>query len=195
MPEHVDHDAGGVPNEEPTYTPWLDRRSWANRSQARRAVFEFVEVFYNRKHRHSSLSYLTPAEYETTRIYHAKAAQAPYQRARRTGSTPAPAISTRSWRGRWRGIDRLGAYARRAGLIASMRAWAQLHLVVRVDEPAIGGAGSLLMEIEEMGFYLGRHDDGPWAMAQGIRGDAGLIAGTVTGGWVEPLRATGCRCG
>jgi len=38
-------------------------------------VFEFIEVFYNRRRLHSSLNYLSPAEYER-QIHHRKAAQA-----------------------------------------------------------------------------------------------------------------------
>ena len=54
----------------------IDRRSWATRAQARRAVFEFIEVFYNRSRLHSSLKYMTPVEYEINRIHQHKAAQA-----------------------------------------------------------------------------------------------------------------------
>jgi putative transposase len=43
------------------------RQSWPTRAQARHAIFEFVEVFYNRQRLHSSLNYLTPAEYEERR--------------------------------------------------------------------------------------------------------------------------------
>ena len=57
-------------------TELIYRQSWATRAQVRRAVFEFVEVFYNRQRLHSSLSYLTPVEYEQTMIHHHKAAQA-----------------------------------------------------------------------------------------------------------------------
>lgn len=53
----------------------IDRQSWATRAQVRCAVFEFVEVFYNRQRLHSSLGYLSPAEYER-QIHHRKAAQA-----------------------------------------------------------------------------------------------------------------------
>jgi transposase InsO family protein len=44
------------------------------RDVARRAIFEFVEVFYNRSRLHSSLGYLTPAEYEAARRKLAEAA-------------------------------------------------------------------------------------------------------------------------
>jgi len=39
-------------------------RIYRSREDARRAVFEYVEVFYNRKRLHSYLGYLTPTEYE-----------------------------------------------------------------------------------------------------------------------------------
>jgi len=42
-------------------------RIYATRSEARRAVFEWVEVFYNGKRSHSTLGYRTPMEYE--RLY------------------------------------------------------------------------------------------------------------------------------
>ena len=54
----------------------MDRHSWATRAWARRAVFEFIEVFYNRRRLHSSLNYTTPVEYETMMIHHHKAAEA-----------------------------------------------------------------------------------------------------------------------
>jgi len=40
------------------------QHSWPTRARARQAIFEFVEVFYNRQRLHSSLGYLSPAEYE-----------------------------------------------------------------------------------------------------------------------------------
>ena len=45
-------------------TELIYRHSWATIAQVRRAVFEFVEIFYNRRRLHSSLGYLTPVEYE-----------------------------------------------------------------------------------------------------------------------------------
>ena len=35
------------------------------RAAASRALFEFIEVWYNRQRRHSTLGYRTPMEYET----------------------------------------------------------------------------------------------------------------------------------
>jgi transposase InsO family protein len=37
---------------------------FATREQATAALFEYIEVFYNRKRRHSSLGYVSPVEYE-----------------------------------------------------------------------------------------------------------------------------------
>ena len=36
----------------------------ATRAEARAAIFEYIEVFYNNQRRHSSLGYVSPAEYE-----------------------------------------------------------------------------------------------------------------------------------
>ncbi len=36
----------------------------SSRDQARREIFEYIEVFFNRKRRHSSLGYLSPDEFE-----------------------------------------------------------------------------------------------------------------------------------
>lgn len=41
-----------------------DRQHWASHQQARQAIFEYLEVFYNRQRRHSSLKYLSPIAYE-----------------------------------------------------------------------------------------------------------------------------------
>lgn len=42
----------------------IHQRQFATRDEARSAVFEYIEVFYNRRRRHSALGYLTPAEFE-----------------------------------------------------------------------------------------------------------------------------------
>ena len=38
--------------------------SYATREEARRSLFEYIEVFYNRRRLHSTLGYRSPAEYE-----------------------------------------------------------------------------------------------------------------------------------
>ena len=43
-------------------TELVYRRRWRNRIELRTAVFEYIEVFYNRRRLHSSLDYQTPAE-------------------------------------------------------------------------------------------------------------------------------------
>ena len=50
------------------------RRTFPTRAVARAAIFEFIEVFYNRSRLHSSLGNLTPAEYEARRQSQSKAA-------------------------------------------------------------------------------------------------------------------------
>ena len=39
-------------------------RQYHTRAEARQDIFEYIEVFYNRKRLHSSLGYLSPAQYE-----------------------------------------------------------------------------------------------------------------------------------
>ena len=42
----------------------IDRRRFRSHSEARMAVFQFIEGFYNPSRRHSALGYLSPIEYE-----------------------------------------------------------------------------------------------------------------------------------
>jgi transposase InsO family protein len=37
---------------------------YADHEEARRSLFEYIEVFYNRRRRHSTLGYRSPAEFE-----------------------------------------------------------------------------------------------------------------------------------
>jgi putative transposase len=46
----------------------LERRSFKTQVEARMAVFDFIEGFYNPHRRHSALGYLAPAQYE--RVHH-----------------------------------------------------------------------------------------------------------------------------
>lgn len=43
-------------------------RRFATRAEARQAIFEYIEVFYNRERLHSTLDYCSPSEYES--LYH-----------------------------------------------------------------------------------------------------------------------------
>jgi len=45
-------------------TELTDRSVWANPAEARAAVFDYIEVFYNRIRRHSSLGNLSPEQFE-----------------------------------------------------------------------------------------------------------------------------------
>ncbi len=42
----------------------LDRKRWSTRVELASAIFEYLEIFHNRQRRHSSLSMLTPVEFE-----------------------------------------------------------------------------------------------------------------------------------
>jgi putative transposase len=45
----------------------IARGRWRTHSEARMAVFDYIEGFYNPRRRHSALAYLSPAEYERRR--------------------------------------------------------------------------------------------------------------------------------
>ena len=45
-------------------TELIDRSDWARPAEAKAAVFEYIEVFYNRIRRHSSLGNLSPEQFE-----------------------------------------------------------------------------------------------------------------------------------
>ena len=45
----------------------VERQTYQTRAEARSSVFEYIEVFYNRQRRHSSLGYVSPITYEQMR--------------------------------------------------------------------------------------------------------------------------------
>lgn len=45
----------------------LNRKKWKTRIELANAIFEYIEVFYNRRRRHSSLEYATPNDYDLAR--------------------------------------------------------------------------------------------------------------------------------
>ena len=42
----------------------INRRSWPSKAELRTEVFDYIEVFYNRERRHSTLGQRSPADYE-----------------------------------------------------------------------------------------------------------------------------------
>ena len=46
----------------------VDTRAWPTRAAARTAIFEWIEVWYNRQRRHSTLGYLTPVAHEAQHV-------------------------------------------------------------------------------------------------------------------------------
>ena len=48
-------------------TELVHHEHYATREQARRSIFEYIEVFYNRRRRHSSLGYVSPETFEASR--------------------------------------------------------------------------------------------------------------------------------
>jgi putative transposase len=45
-------------------TELVHEADWATRAEARSAIFEYLEVFYNRRRIHSSIGYVSPQEFE-----------------------------------------------------------------------------------------------------------------------------------
>jgi putative transposase len=45
-------------------TEWVYPAKYATREEARRAIFEYIEMFYNRVKRHSSLGFVSPEAFE-----------------------------------------------------------------------------------------------------------------------------------
>jgi putative transposase len=45
-------------------TELIHGRRYATRAEARADIFEYVEVFYNRERRHSTLGYVSPPQFE-----------------------------------------------------------------------------------------------------------------------------------
>ena len=38
--------------------------SFANREDAKQIIFEYIEIYYNKKRKHSTIGYKTPSQYE-----------------------------------------------------------------------------------------------------------------------------------
>jgi transposase InsO family protein len=44
------------------------QKTFSSRKEAKNCIFEYIEIFYNRQRRHSTLDYLTPIEFENSRL-------------------------------------------------------------------------------------------------------------------------------
>ena len=60
----------------PLKTELVYRSAWPTRGAVQHAVFEFIEVFYNRRRLHSTLGYCSPVEYEAMMVPRARSASA-----------------------------------------------------------------------------------------------------------------------
>ena len=49
-------------------TELVHQQTYQTRAEARQAIFEYIEVFYNRERFHSANGYLSPVNYELQQI-------------------------------------------------------------------------------------------------------------------------------
>ena len=49
-------------------TELVDGADWRTREEARAALFEYIELWYNRQRRHSALGYVSPVQYEQEQL-------------------------------------------------------------------------------------------------------------------------------
>ena len=75
------------------------RQSWPTRAEARAAIFQFIEGWYNPRRRHSTLAYLSPIEFERQHAEHViRASEASISGNRPVASTapmPSEGLTTR----------------------------------------------------------------------------------------------------
>jgi putative transposase len=66
-------------------TELLDRYDWSTRDSLKTAIFDYIEIFYNRTRRHSSLDYLAPLEYERRELTQPAPSSAKLETVHQTG--------------------------------------------------------------------------------------------------------------
>ena len=49
-------------------TELVDHEVYYTKQEAKQSLFEYIEVFYNRRRRHSYLGYISPVEYERRNV-------------------------------------------------------------------------------------------------------------------------------
>jgi transposase InsO family protein len=62
----------------------LPGRSWPSKAELRTEVFEYIEVFFNRRRRHSTLGYRTPLKFENRTLGQSRAGVAAWRLASTT---------------------------------------------------------------------------------------------------------------
>jgi putative transposase len=50
-------------------TERVDDEDYFTRSEAKKSIFEYIEVFYDRQRRHYYLGYISPIEYDQTNTF------------------------------------------------------------------------------------------------------------------------------
>ena len=45
-------------------TEWIYHNHYLTREEAKNSIFDYIEIFYNRQRKHSSLGYLSPFQFE-----------------------------------------------------------------------------------------------------------------------------------
>ena len=97
----------------------LERRRFKTHAEAKMAIFEFIESFYNLRRRHSALGYLSPADFERchsgARFAHANPSLPSCSRLSRRGLKASEHEETSERRPSLTGAARDGQYAVRAG--------------------------------------------------------------------------------
>jgi hypothetical protein len=74
-------------------TELLNRKRWRTRLELANAIFEYVEIFHNRKRRHSALGMLTTNEYKTLYHQQQKPPNSPQTQSNKTGPDHHPRSS------------------------------------------------------------------------------------------------------
>ena len=47
---------------------WTDEQDYLTREGAKKSIFKYIELFYNRKRRHSHLGYKSPVDFENESV-------------------------------------------------------------------------------------------------------------------------------
>lgn len=82
----------------------LNTRRWKTRVELANAIFEYIEIFHNRKRRHSWLGMLTPIEYEKMDRPSEVASSVPTPRNPGTIKVSTKAVNSRSFVHHARGL-------------------------------------------------------------------------------------------